>query len=138
MYCRTVLCTSTIISSRHFMCCVFFIMHFKYSVFKPSAKYHIFPVNPTYDLGNSVLLGMVFFEIIRNWVNNMQLYFSLKLILGKGVLIHSVFLVTAQGMKERPLKSVSIFLSHSLVFSDFGSNSRLTSAQRLNICFWSA
>lgn len=113
------------------MCCVFFIVHFKYSVFKLSAKYHSFPVNPTYDLGNSVLLGMVFFEII----NNMQLFFSLKLILGKGVLIHSVFLVTAQGMKERPLKSVSIFLSHSLVFSGFGSNSRLTSAQRLNICF---
>lgn len=53
----------------------FFITHFKYSVFKLSAKYHSFPVNLTTEFGNSVLLGMIFFEIIRNWVNNLQLFF---------------------------------------------------------------
>lgn len=120
----------------HVLC--FFITHFKYSVFKLSAKYHSFPVNLTTEFGNSVLLGMIFFEIIRNWVNNLQLFFPLKQIQSKDVLIHSVFVVTAQGMKQRPLKSVSIFLAHSLVFSGFGSKSRLASAQRLTICFWSA
>lgn len=67
---------------------------------------------------------MIFFEIIRNWVTNLQfiifLFFEVDLKQGLANQF-SLSLATSQGTKKKTIEAVSMFISLFLALSKIGN-----------------